>query len=165
MFNILRYGKSILGISAIIGSIVTGVCIGKVKINSMYIAICTLGIAILFGGVVFLFPLSEFTKYIVILIAFCFTQICACGFSVFTMSYIQQITPNNMIGKVMYYIATITLCVRPLGQILYGLLFDRFTDSVYFVLISTGTIVIIIGLFTSVFFKKLEIKNISSVHY
>lgn len=48
--------ESILEISAIIGSIVAGVCIVKVRINSMYIAIYTLGIAILFGGIEFLLP-------------------------------------------------------------------------------------------------------------
>lgn len=59
----------------------------------------------------------------------------------------------------MAYTATITMCVQPLGQIAYGFLFDGFSSTVYFVLIPTGIIVCLIGLFATGFFKKLEIEQ------
>lgn len=73
-------------------------------------------------------------------------QVAACIFSIFSLSYIQQKTPTHLTGKVMAYISTISMCAQPLGQTLYGLLFDGFRDAVYLVLIPTGVIVGIIGL-------------------
>ena len=75
-------------------------------------------------------------------------------FSIFAVSLIQQRTPNHLIGKVMAYTSTITLCVQPIGQIIYGFLFDKFSHAIYFVLLPTGIIVCAVGLSAIVFFQK-----------
>ena len=49
-------------------------------------------------------------------------------FSIFAVSLIQQRTPKHLIGKVMAYTSTVTLCVQPVGQIVYGFLFDKFSN-------------------------------------
>lgn len=56
----------------------------------------------------------------------------------------------------MAYVATISMCVQPIGQMIYGLMFDSFRDAVYIVLIPTGVIVCAIGLCSAGFFRKLE---------
>lgn len=84
-------------------------------------------------------------------------QIAACIFSIFALSFIQQKTPNHFIGKVMAHNTTITLCAQPLGQMIYGLLFERLSQQVYFVLISTSLLICLIALIFCKFFKKLEL--------
>ena len=44
------------------------------------------------------------------------------------------------------YVFTLAMCAQPAGQIIYGALFDWFSDSPYFVLIPSGILVCIIGL-------------------
>ena len=56
----------------------------------------------------------------------------------------------------MAYTSTITLCVQPIGQIVYGFLFDRFYDAIYLCLLPTGVIVCIVGLSAMGFFKDME---------
>lgn len=58
--------------------------------------------------------------------------------------------------RLMVYTSTITLCVQPIGQIVYGFLFDKFSSTVYLVLIPTGIIVCIVGVFAIGFFRKME---------
>ena len=77
-------------------------------------------------------------------------------FSIFAVSLIQQRTPNHLIGKVMAYTSTITLCVQPIGQIIYGFLFDKFSHAIYSVLLPTGIIVCAVGLSAIGFFRKME---------
>ena len=60
-------------------------------------------------------------------------------------------------GKIMSYVFTLSMCAQPAGQIIYGALFDWFSDSPYFVLIPSGILVCIIGLLSTKFFKKFEI--------
>lgn len=56
----------------------------------------------------------------------------------------------------MAYISTITMCAQPLGQFIYGLLFDEFSNAVYLVLIPAGVIVCGIGVLATGFFRNLE---------
>lgn len=56
----------------------------------------------------------------------------------------------------MAYVATISMCAQPLGQMVYGILFDKFSNAVFLVLLPTGILVCMIGLLAVNFFKSLE---------
>ena len=56
----------------------------------------------------------------------------------------------------MAYTSTITLCVQPIGQMVYGFLFDSFSDAIYLCLIPTGVIVCAVGLSARGFFRNME---------
>ena len=55
----------------------------------------------------------------------------------------------------MAYTSAITLCVQPIGQIVYGSLFDYFHNKIYFIMITTGIIIYITAILSSKFFKAL----------
>ena len=85
-------------------------------------------------------------------------QIAVNLFSIFAVSLIQQNTPNQLLGKVMAFTSAVTMCVQPIGQIVYGFLFDEFCSRVYLILIPTGVIVCVIGLL-SMGFLKMNFEN------
>ena len=157
-FNPKYYGaaESALAVATILGSIAAGVLAEKLKIHKLSVLLATLGIFIIPAGIVFLLPVNAIIKYGVTVVSFCGMQAVISIFSIFAVSLIQQRTPNHLIGKVMAYTSTVTLCVQPIGQIVYGFLFDRFYSAVYFVLIPTGIIVCIVGLSAMSFFKNME---------
>ena len=157
-FNPKYYGaaESALAVATILGSIAAGVLAEKLKIHKLSVLLATLGIFIIPAGIVFLLPVNAIIKYGVTVVSFCGMQAVISIFSIFAVSIIQQRTPNHLIGKVMAYTSTVTLCVQPIGQIVYGFLFDRFYSAVYFVLIPTGIIVCIVGLSAMNFFKNME---------
>ena len=156
--NAKYYGaaESALAVATILGSIAAGILAEKVKIHKLSVLLATLGIFIIPAGIVFLLPVNVIIKYGVTVVSFCGMQAIISIFSIFAVSIIQQRTPNHLIGKVMAYTSTVTLCVQPIGQIVYGFLFDRFYSAVYFVLIPTGIIVCIVGLSAMSFFKNME---------
>lgn len=59
-------------------------------------------------------------------------------------------------GKIMSYVFTLSMCTQPAGQLIYGALFDRFSDSVYWVLIPSGLIICMIGLLSGPFLTKFK---------
>ena len=65
-------------------------------------------------------------------------QVAISIFSIFAVSMIQQNTPDELLGKIMAYTAAVTMCAQPIGQMVYGFLFDRFHGAVYLVLIPSG---------------------------
>ena len=157
-FNPKYYGaaESALAVATILGSIAAGVLAEKLKIHKLSVLLASMGIFIIPAGIVFILPVNVIIKYGVTVVSFCGMQAVISIFSIFAVSLIQQRTPNHLIGKVMAYTSTVTLCVQPIGQIVYGFLFDRFYSAVYFVLIPTGIIVCIVGLSAMNFFKNME---------
>jgi len=157
-FNAKYYGaaESALAVATILGSIAAGILAEKLKIHKLSVLLASMGIFIIPAGIVFILPVNAMIKYGVTVVSFCGMQAVISIFSIFAVSLIQQRTPNHLIGKVMAYTSTVTLCVQPIGQIVYGFLFDRFYSAVYFVLIPTGIIVCIVGLSAMNFFKNME---------
>ena len=156
--NAQYYGaaESALAIATILGSIAAGLLTEKLKIHKLSLILASLGIFIIPAGIAFLLPVSPVIKYVISIVSFCGMQIFISIFSIFAVSLIQQRTPNHLIGKVMAYTSTITLCVQPIGQIIYGFLFDKFSHAIYSVLLPTGIIVCAVGLSAIGFFRKME---------
>ena len=157
-FNPKYYGaaESALAVATILGSIVAGILAEKLKIHKLSVLLASMGIFIIPAGIVFILPVNAMIKYGVTVVSFCGMQAVISIFSIFAVSLIQQRTPNYLIGKVMAYTSTITLCIQPIGQIVYGFLFDRFHNEVYFVFIPTGIIVCIVGLSAMRLFRNME---------
>ncbi len=156
--NVKMYGiaESIIGFSAIVGGIVAATFTKKLKISKLFWMIAFIGICFILSGVVFFLSVGVGIKYIITIISFCSFQAMVCIFSIFVLSYIQQKTPNSLMGKVMSYISTISVCSQPFSQTVYGILFDKFHSEVYFVLIPTGFMIVILGLLSKRFFEKIN---------
>lgn len=153
-----HYGvaESIMGIAAITGSILVGMISKKLHITKLYILIVILGICLIPSAIVFVLPVNINLKYIVLIAAFFAGQMFCVMFSIVSLSTIQQYTPQHLTGKVMSFVMTISMCTQPLSQLIYGVLFDIFSDHSWSVLLSTGLIICIIGCTSSGFFKKLS---------
>ncbi|HJB95101.1 MAG TPA: MFS transporter [Candidatus Mediterraneibacter intestinigallinarum] len=153
-----HYGaaESAMGIAAIAGSIAIGVAAGKLQTRYMTVLISVSGICLFPAGLIFITSASPFVKYLVLLLAFCCCQFICSMFSVYALSLIQQRTPEHLTGKVMSYVYTISLCAQPVGQMIYGVLFDVFSDSICLVLIPSGILICTAGIMSSGFFRRLE---------
>ena len=157
-FQAQYYGaaESALAVATILGSIAAGLLAEKLKIHKLSILLASIGICMIPAGIVFLLPVNAIVKYVITIISFCGMQIVISMFSIFAVSLIQQRTPNHFIGKVMAYTSAITLCVQPMGQIVYGFLFDRFCNAIYLCFIPTGVVVCAVGLSATGFFRNME---------
>ena len=149
--------RNVLGLSAEhYGAAESALGASKMKIKHMPFIIAAAGFCFFPAGLAFLMPLSAFSRYLVLLVFFCLCQMVCCMFSVYAISLIQQRTPEHLTGKVMSYVYTISLCAQPFGQMIYGILFDFFTDQVYWVLIVTGIIICGIAATTTNFLRKMK---------
>lgn len=137
--------ESALAVATILGSVAAGLLTGKLKVERLSLVLAAIGVCIIPAGVVFLFPLGAVIKYAVSVVSFGGMQAAISIFSIFAVSMIQQSTPDHLLGKVMAYTSAITLCAQPVGQMVYGLLFDGCREAVWLVLIPTGVVVGMMG--------------------
>lgn len=54
-------------------------------------------------------------------------------FSVQMMAYVQTVTPVHLIGKVMSLLMCLVMCAHPLGQSIYGALFEKLSNQLYLI--------------------------------
>ena len=153
-----HYGaaESVMGVSAILGGIAISVIAGNLRPRYMPLFLAAAGITLLPAGFVFLVSAGAVSRYAVLMIAFGCCQVICSMFSVYAMSLIQQRTPEYLTGKIMSFVYTISLCAQPLGQLVYGLLFDLFSDSVYLVLVPSGALICIAAVLTVPFFRQFS---------
>lgn len=149
-------GESALAVATILGSVVAGLLAEKWKVHKLSALLAVMGLFIIPAGVAFLCPAGPMIKYVITIVSLCGMQIAISIFSIFAVSLIQQSTPGHLIGKVMAYTSVITMCVQPIGQMVYGFLFDYFSNAVYLCLIPTGIIVCAVGLYSRGFFRNME---------
>ncbi len=148
--------ESAMGAAAILGSLCAGLMGKKLRVRDLSAIFLSFGLSLFPIGLSFLLPVGRMARYGVLLFFFCVCQLGVCIFSTYAITLIQQRTPEQLMGKVMSCVFTLSMCAQPVGQVVYGALFDCFSDSVYWVLIPTGMLICLIAVASRVFFKRME---------
>lgn len=148
--------ESAMGAAAILGSLCAGLLGKKLRVRDMAAIFLSFGLSLFPIGFSFLLPVGRMARYGVLLFFFCVCQLGVCIFSTYAITLIQQRTPEQLMGKVMSCVFTLSMCAQPVGQVVYGALFDCFFDSVYWVLIPTGVLICLIAVVSRGFLKRME---------
>ena len=148
--------ESAMGAAAILGSLCAGLLGKKLRVRDMAAIFLSFGLSLFPIGFSFLLPVGRMARYGVLLFFFCVCQLGVCIFSTYAITLIQQRTPEQLMGKVMSCVFTLSMCAQPVGQMVYGALFDCFSDSVYWVLIPTGVLICLIAVASRGFLKRME---------
>ena len=152
----VRWMDSALGVAAILGGICVAALGERLRLRSLAWVLGGIGLCLLPCGAVFLVPASALARYAVLLGMFFLLQLGCSLFSTCAISLIQARTPERLMGKVMSCVFTLSLCAQPLGQLLYGVLFDTFSQAPWCVLLPTGLAVWAAGMLSRRFFRRLE---------
>ncbi len=148
--------ESAMGAAAILGSLCAGLLGKKLRVRDMAAIFLSFGLSLFPIGFSFLLPVGRMARYGVLLFFFCVCQLGVCIFSTYAITLIQQRTPEQLMGKVMSCVFTLSMCAQPVGQMVYGALFDCFSDRVYWVLIPTGMLICLIAVASRGFLKRME---------
>ncbi len=151
------YAQGTLAAGGLIGGICAGVFAHLLSIQKsgnliILCAICIFPIsAILFGSS------SGMLNYLVLTLCCFFIMACSTIFTIQMMSFIQTETPQQMIGKVIAVILTVSMCAQPLGNALYGILFDICKGFEALVVLFSGVVSLIIAISARKIFKELSV--------
>ena len=152
-----HYGaaESAMGVASVLGSLCVAVFAKRPLFRCISAIFVSFGICLIPCGIAFVLPVSTLTRYFILLAMFCICQLGCSFFSTYAVSVVQERTPEHLMGKVMSYVFSLAMCAQPLGQIVYGTLFDQFSNRTYWVLIPSGLIICAIGIVSKGFFQKL----------
>ncbi len=150
------FAEGALAAGGLTGGISAGVFANRLAIHKSGNLVISCAVCVFPIGVSLILFSSGIINYIVIT-ACCFTiMVFSTIFTVQMMSFIQTETPQNLIGKVIAVILTVSMCAQPLGNALYGILFEICKGFEYAVVLFSGIVSLIIAISTRNIFKKFS---------
>ncbi len=76
-------------------------------------------------------------------------------FSIQMLAVVQTQTPSHLVGKVIACIMTLIMCSQPVGQLIYGLLFEVLSQYTAAVILGTGIISLLIAMYSKSILREL----------
>lgn len=150
------FAEGALAAGGLAGGICAGVFAEKLKIEKSGNLLVVCSICVFPIGAALLLFSSGLAVYMV-LTGCCFVIMsCSTIFTVQVMSFVQSETPQNLIGKVIAVILTVSMCAQPLGNALYGVLFEICKDMEWAAVLFSGAASLAIAVSTKQIFGKLS---------
>ena len=150
------YAEGAFAAGSLLGGMAAGIFATKFRAKTGYLTIFIDTLTFIPIGIVLMIPMKAMIAYIVIVVSCLFMMIFATLVSVQMMSYLQLITPDHLLGKIIAGVMCISMCATPLGQAMYGLLFEIMKGHLHIVIFAGATITAIIALASKGVFAKLD---------
>jgi len=127
-------GMGILELSTIIGAVLTGVLTKNLKLSGLHrwlLVSSVLIIPIAFSVTPVILGLGYLPSFVMMMFFSALVMAMATILSIFVITVVQKVTPNEILGKVMGIIMAVAGCAAPLGMMVYGIAFELFNNAVY----------------------------------
>lgn len=151
------FAEGALAAGGLAGGIFAGIMGRKLQIKNADKLLIFCSLTILPIGIVLLIKIPSIMAYGVV-VASCFIMMVLSSiFSIELMSYVQMITPNELIGKVMSLAMCICLSAQPIGQAVYGMLFELVPNRIGILFILSTVICLVISVYSKKVFCNMPV--------
>lgn len=150
------YAEGAMAIGSLCGGMGAGIFAGKLKTRNGYMLLFYDALTLIPIGITLMLPIPAMTAYIIILLSCFVMMLLATLFSIQLMSYLQIIVPSDLIGKVISCAMCIGMCASPIGQAIYGALFEGMRNSIYLVFLAVAVLTMLLAFSLKKSFAELE---------
>ena len=150
------YAQGVFAAGAILGGFLAGVLSNKLKSKSGFILLIGCSLCVIVGGMSLQMLNTPIAIYIILTIACGLLLTIHTIFQIQMMTYLQLLTPNELLGKVISCFMCVVMCTMPLGQVLYGFAFEHIGQGIYILFYAAGVIMIGISIMTRHVFYGID---------
>lgn len=150
------YAEGVIAVGSVAGGLLAGVLSKKLNAKIIPGFIIGSALSILIGGMALHLFHSRLVVYAVLVFACSALMIFSSLFQIQMMSYIQVLTPNDLIGKVISCVICVCMCSNPIGQCIYGIVFEDIGDYSYLPFYVAALLVTTVGILTRSVFYEVE---------
>lgn len=133
--QLYSFAEAALSLGSILGGMLSGAALGRTGLREAWRFLLGTALSLLPIALALVLGLPPLAAYGVILAAVLVGMACAMLFSVAAQTYLQRATPPHLLGKVAAFVSAISTCAMPLGQALYGVLFQAFQTRAWVVVL------------------------------
>ena len=127
-------GMGIIELSTILGAVLTGVVAKKLTVRTLHRLLFISSVVMLpivFAVTPTVLGLGYWPPFAILMGFSAVVTALATIISIFVITSVQNVTPNDMLGKVMAIIMAVAQCAAPLGMAMYGVAFEQFHKAIY----------------------------------
>lgn len=150
------YAESVFAMGSLCGGMGAGLFAQKTKAKNGYLLLLYDALTLIPIGIAIMVTMQTMISYIIILISCFFMALLSTLFSIQIMSYLQMIVPVDLIGKVISCAMCIGMCASPIGQAMYGGLFEVFGERVFALFFAAALLIVILAVSMKRAFIRLE---------
>jgi len=150
------YAQGVVAAGAILGGFLAGAISGKLKSKTGSILLIGCSLCIIIGGAALQMPIASIAIYIVLIFSFGLLLTIHTIFQIQMMTYLQILTPSDLVGKVISCFMCIVMCTLPLGQAIYGFAFEHIGSNIFLLFYVTGFIMIGVSWLTRHIFSGID---------
>ena len=134
------FAEAAMGMGSILGGLVSGLAGKKIRFKHSHYFLLGTPLLLIPVILILLFQAPGKMIYAVLLFSVMIGMGFAALFTIAAQTFIQKSTPVHMLGKVGAFVSTICVCALPIGQAMYGGLFELFSGSPW-VVVLVGTVI------------------------
>ncbi|MGN0484878.1 MAG: MFS transporter [Lachnospiraceae bacterium] len=135
------YAEGAMAMGSLCGGMGAGIFAGKMKTRNGYLFLLYDAFTVIPIGLAIMLPIPAKVSYAIILVSCFFMMFLATLFSIQIMSYLQIIVPETLIGKVVSCAMCIGMCATPIGQAIYGGLFELLKENVFVLFFAAAVLI------------------------
>jgi len=152
------YAEGALAAGGLAGGIFAGVFASRLSLKNAGMLLAGGALSVFPIGIMLILPFPGIASYMVMLICCFIIMVLSTIFTIQMMSFVQSVTPQDLIGKVMAVILAGSMCSQPLGNALYGIFFEICKGYEFAVILFAGTVSLIIAVSGKNIFKNQDIE-------
>ncbi len=144
-------GMGLIDFATILGALSMGYFAKKMGINNLYIWIFITALLIVpmaLSVTPLLLKIGYYPSYTLFVVSALLIAMIMTIISIYVITVVQKETPNENLGKVMAIIIAVSQCMAPIGQILYGVLFEAFSVKVYVPILIISIVMVVMAIAT-----------------
>ena len=134
------FAEAAMGMGSILGGLVSGLAGKKIPFKHSHYFLLGTPLLLIPVILILLFQAPGKMIYAVLLFSVMIGMGFVALFTIAAQTFIQKSTPVHMLGKVGAFVSTICVCALPIGQAMYGGLFELFSGSPW-VVVLVGTVI------------------------
>lgn len=150
------YAQGAIAIGSVLGGFLAGTFGRRLQAHTISRNIVGSGLCMLCGGLALAFGGSAVLIYVVLALGCSVLMVLSTLFQVQMMAFVQMLTPQPLIGKVISCIICICMCANPIGQFVYGQIFEQITDGAWLPFVVAATLAIVVGIASRSVFMRVE---------
>ena len=153
--DMVGYSQSIMMVGGLIGGIAAGALGERLKLKILPIVLLIASFLFSTMGLPFLFPTSAFTAYIIITLGTTLGFAAVQLVNIPLFAFIQEVTPSDLIGKVMSLFVILPFVASAIGSLIYGFFYEWAESQPWLVVLGTLIVMIFVVIFAMKRFKKI----------
>lgn len=149
--ELLGFAQGALALGGLCGGILTALLGKKLKVRNAHILLLLCSLLIGLMALPLIFHLPSIVCYLVLTLTSFVIMGLTTIFSVQMLAVVQTQTPEELVGKIIALMMALVMTSQPIGQAIYGVIFDRFSSHI-------GVIALMVAMISCLMFsgtKKL----------